>query len=247
MDKQKHPFIPSIKIGKHRESSEGFDEEYIEARINSLEKYRYKCQKCGFVTSPDREADKSSSAASGYLEVHHIDDNHENNSPDNLLPLCPFCHMIFNVGFAGYQEMFSVIFLPTVTQANLNILSNCLMVAMNRAKKNRERQKIIESNANSLYITLESFQDQAVKIYGESVKSPKLFGAAVFQLSRKDFRLYKERHKAFAGLRLLPDKEKFSDAVDYWSKYCWLNGKRWEDNWEQVYKQFQKMRKVKCK
>ena len=33
------------------------------------------------------------------VEVHHFDENHENNSPDNLVPLCPTHHQYFHSRF----------------------------------------------------------------------------------------------------------------------------------------------------
>lgn len=30
------------------------------------------------------------------VEVHHYDENHENNSPDNLIPMCPTHHQYFH-------------------------------------------------------------------------------------------------------------------------------------------------------
>lgn len=42
-----------------------------------LKEYRHKCAICG-------RADP---------HLHHIDENTQNNSSDNLLPLCPNCHL----------------------------------------------------------------------------------------------------------------------------------------------------------
>lgn len=46
---------------------------YLHARTES-------CQSCGYDKVP------------GILEVHHIDRNRSNNSPNNLVCLCPNCH-----------------------------------------------------------------------------------------------------------------------------------------------------------
>ena len=42
--------------------------------------YKHKCSVCGW----DEDED--------ILEVHHIDENRENNNVDNLIILCPTCH-----------------------------------------------------------------------------------------------------------------------------------------------------------
>ena len=33
------------------------------------------------------------------LQVHHRDNDHQNNSPENLVTLCVFCHAVFHAGF----------------------------------------------------------------------------------------------------------------------------------------------------
>ncbi len=39
-----------------------------------------------------------------YMEVHHVDGNHENNDESNLITVCPFCHSVFHVGLTGIQR-----------------------------------------------------------------------------------------------------------------------------------------------
>ena len=52
-----------------------------------LRKYNKKCQKCGW-----SEANKFSNTLP--LELHHKDNNHENNIKDNVELLCPNCHSL---------------------------------------------------------------------------------------------------------------------------------------------------------
>ena len=49
-------------------------------RNNAFRNYEHKCAICGW----DEDED--------ILEVHHIDENRENNELDNLIILCPICH-----------------------------------------------------------------------------------------------------------------------------------------------------------
>jgi hypothetical protein len=62
-----------------------------ETRLVVLERDAYTCQGCGFM-SP------------AWMEVHHADGDYKNNSVDNLVTLCPFCHSCFHIGFAGLKE-----------------------------------------------------------------------------------------------------------------------------------------------
>lgn len=47
----------------------------------ALQHHRHECQICGF--------DK-------VVAIHHIDENKQNNSPDNLIPLCPNHHEMYH-------------------------------------------------------------------------------------------------------------------------------------------------------
>ena len=49
-------------------------------REKAFKEYSHKCAVCGY----DEDKD--------ILEVHHIDENRENNEIDNLIILCPICH-----------------------------------------------------------------------------------------------------------------------------------------------------------
>ena len=49
-------------------------------RRNAFDYYPHKCAICGW----DEDV--------RILEVHHIDENHDNNELNNLMILCPICH-----------------------------------------------------------------------------------------------------------------------------------------------------------
>lgn len=52
----------------------------IHYRARAFQEYEHKCTNCGW----NEDAD--------ILEVHHIDENRENNDLKNLMILCPICH-----------------------------------------------------------------------------------------------------------------------------------------------------------
>jgi len=64
----------------------------LKKRIRPTREYKKKklinfCQLCGFKEIPE------------ILIIHHIDRNRQNNSSENLLRLCPFCHAMIHRGF----------------------------------------------------------------------------------------------------------------------------------------------------
>lgn len=53
---------------------------YVHYRKLALQEYAHKCAVCGWNEDED------------ILEVHHIDENRNNNHINNLIILCPICH-----------------------------------------------------------------------------------------------------------------------------------------------------------
>ena len=55
-------------------------------RENAFRRYEHKCAICGYNEEPK------------ILQVHHIDENRQNNNIDNLIILCPNCHAKITYG-----------------------------------------------------------------------------------------------------------------------------------------------------
>lgn len=60
-------------------------------RALAFRTYEHKCACCGW------DEDKR------ILEVHHIDENHDNNKVTNLVILCPICHRKITLGYYSYD------------------------------------------------------------------------------------------------------------------------------------------------
>ena len=59
----------------------------VNYRKKALEEYSHECFVCGWKEDPR------------ILEVHHIDENRENNYVENLCILCPNCHKKITLGY----------------------------------------------------------------------------------------------------------------------------------------------------
>ncbi len=57
-------------------------------RRNAFDHYKHECEECGW--------DK----IKGVLDVHHIDSNRDNNEIENLIILCPICHITLTRKYA---------------------------------------------------------------------------------------------------------------------------------------------------
>jgi hypothetical protein len=55
------------------------------------------------------------------MEVHHREGKWEDDSPENLVTLCPLCHSCLHIGLAGIQDRGSLLVLKhSCDQAGLN-------------------------------------------------------------------------------------------------------------------------------
>lgn len=56
-----------------------------------------------------------------YMNVHHKEGRHYDNSPENLITLCPLCHSCHHIGHAGINEFGKLLLLKEeVNQALVN-------------------------------------------------------------------------------------------------------------------------------
>ncbi len=76
-------------------------------REQILSRDRYTCVYCGF-------------ACDKFQEVHHLDGDHDNNLPENLVTACPLCHATQHIGLCGKEGRGLLIWLPEMSQASLN-------------------------------------------------------------------------------------------------------------------------------
>ncbi len=89
-----------------------------ETRDTVRERDGNSCRFCGFVGKSDWD-----------IEIHHLDHDHTNHDPDNLVSACPHCHGVHHAAHWGLLGRASVILLPEMSQEALSALSRSLAVA----------------------------------------------------------------------------------------------------------------------
>ena len=226
--------VPSVKtsIGRHRDPlNQDATQRYADMRLSVVKRDRFTCQGCGLQVSPQKKAQDMSLKATGYLEVHHKDNNHQNNQMKNLITLCPFCHQVFHLGFAGSQQKIQLIYLNSISQADLNILCVSLGIAMFRGHD-------IGEHATSLYDLLESQKWELQNYYGSEFNDPQKIASALIKIYRHRPSAYKKRELFFKSIRVLPNLNKFIPQITYWSDNIFLPVKQWQENWKQLFDQW---------
>ncbi|MFS1426447.1 type IVB secretion system protein IcmJDotN [Vibrio splendidus] len=192
--------ILSVKRSTFRVDDPHSDESMPEFKKNrklALERDNHACGYCGFRSAK-------------FQEVHHLDDNHNNNELSNLITTCSLCHMCHHIGFAGFKELGDLIRIDpkeNLTQASLNSLVRALWMA--ESSPNKE----LAQGATSLYNRLHLLSVNAKRQLGTN--KPDVL--ARFMISLDD-REYGKRKEKLEGIYFLPCKEGFTQQLEHWKK-----------------------------
>lgn len=216
----------SAKLGAwrmHDDEAEMHNDDYQRIRHQVLRRDQFTCQFCQFKSTSDQKAKKTTRLYSGFLECHHIDDNHANNVPENLITACPFCHQVFHTGNAGHRSAANIGLMPFLRQEDINILFNILAITKaNDSSKYHDVVKNIEDIFTAALIAADDIEP--------GLSDAANFGSIYIGLSIKDVNAFQKIQKLTWAMRLIPDLNSgvFDRAVEYWaSNNTWLPERQW--------------------
>lgn len=161
-----------------------------------FERDEYRCQFCGF-------------QARAYQEVVNRDGDYTNNKIDNLVTACCFCAQCFfieSVGVGGYGGG-SLIYLPELSQAELNSLCHVLFCAVTNDTG-------YKSTAQSIYRNLKFRTQPIEEKFGEGTSDPAIFGRLLID---SDNATPERSEPIFRDIRLLPSRAKFRKQIETWA------------------------------
>lgn len=215
---------------RHDPDRDEADEAYLRARMDRVRKDQFTCQGCGFVSSGESKERNDTLRRSGFLEVHHVDDDHTNNHLSNLRTVCPFCHQVFHCGNAGHRGAGHIVYLPFISQARLNLLVNaCAITAA--------RDETFADDAKDLLRWLTDYGRVEIQgLFGAEATDASVFGSALMELAGSDPEAYKNRGKTLSGVRLMPDMAYYDRYIQYWAEQ--QTCLPYEKNWDGLAKQF---------
>lgn len=162
-----------------------------------FERDNYTCQYCGF-------------QAKEYQEVANIDGNYRNNKLSNLITACCFCLQCLFIESAGMDEISGgqLIYLPEMTQADLNSFCHVLFCAMGNGTG-------YQDTAQAIYRGFK-FRSQIIENkFGPGTSHPNTLGQLILE--------YQVTHPEanfdyiLKDLRLLPSYTKFRIQLDAWA------------------------------
>ena len=143
------------------------------------------------------------------LEVHHLDDDHGNNQPENLVACCRLCHMVHHLGFIGASGL-GVLFygeMPLPHQGVWNVLLRCLWIA------ERCGGTELSASASETLNELDALAASSRRLI------PGLTPLAIgSQLREMDDAEYGRRGEFLSKVRVLYDRRRFVADIDRWGQ-----------------------------
>lgn len=168
---------------------------------------------------------------SDHFEVHHLDGDHTNASPDNMVPICVLCHAPFHLDLVTrrwHGHSGKIIFLPEMTQIQLNNLLQAIFFA----KSEQQGMGVVTNpssagsaepdspiiRANSLYVALERRAALVEQLPDGSVGRPGLSTPSTLArvLTEMTDEEYAKRDVLLHGLRYLPSEGHLVDLAKEW-------------------------------
>lgn len=161
-----------------------------------LNRDRYVCQFCGF-------------QAKIYQDVVNLDGDYHNNKLTNLVTACCFCsqcYFIESVGVGGFGGG-DLIFLPEMTQTELNSLCHVLFCAI-------ANDTGYKNSAQTIYRGFKERTQVVEQKFGEGASDPSIFGHLLIDSGRAKTDIV---NVIFKDMRLLPSRAKFRRQIDGWA------------------------------
>lgn len=172
------------------------DAKCADIREAVLKRDNYSCRFCNFKSSR-------------HQEVHHFDDDHGNNAPDNLLTCCNLCHQVHHIGMCAMRNAGFLAVIPEITQTEVNHIARAFFVSELIA------DQATKDKLTSLYAILQSRgHDTLKKIFVSDDASSTLDLSSAYTwadaLSNAPDELYNNRLALLAPMRLVPTREAFA-------------------------------------
>lgn len=159
------------------------------------------------------------------MHVHHYNDIHEDNRPENLVTVDDLCHSVNHVGLLGKSGV--IVYMPGISQIDISHLFRTIAVAISFGGDiGKQAQKLADFLINRL-------REPVGSIFG--TYSPADFGNALIALSDED---YAARSTALKDVRVLFKPETLTGLAARSREAVYNNLP--PDTWGRIYEDFLK-------
>lgn len=189
-----------------------FDKEYKDSKGNHGKNFqawndvwkrdKFKCYYCNFESKR-------------HQEIHHLNDDHTDNSPDNLVTVCSLCHQNFHLDTASTTNGGKIIWLPEFTQQELNYLSRAIFIAVDESDKVNEAD--ISVGFVKIARMIENYLIERSLVVEQHIQNgasdPAVFANALINIKENQ---YENRGNFLSSFKLLNLKSRFPIQIKYW-------------------------------
>lgn len=165
-----------------------------------------------------------------HMEVRHIDDDHKNNTPENLQCVCPFCHLRDHLHTTGFAEAGILVANPQLTQGTLNALTLACWYLLSTVPdkidirvlpspvETDELQRL-RKNAEILLRDLGTRSAQWASAYVAAAAQPDVFAETLCALYEHSRPVYEARLESTKYLLMMPLQPAFERQCKDWFAY----------------------------
>ncbi len=165
-------------------------------------------------------------ALHGWRDAYHLNDDHSDNRPENIVSSCPLCHLLQHLNRPTIDDEATLIWLPEMTQRAVIVLARAAHIALQRSGISpamsgvspRKTSEPVRAAVATLGC-LRSRSARALEHLGTA--SPRALGAALLTLPPED---YARRAASLAGTRLMPlgrlyagSRDVYGEVLESWA------------------------------
>lgn len=183
-----------------------------EAKLNTyrrvMERDDHTCFYCGF------RSDK-------FQEVHHLNDDHDDNTENNLVTVCPLCHQSHHLNAASINNGATLIWLPELTQQELNHLCRVMFIAEQiKDDSGGSSKNFIVDNAYSwIYGDLMETRKRTLEEkFGTGSSDLGIFAQILLDIKTENPKQYRARADWIRSFKLLHKPARFYLQTQYWKE-----------------------------
>lgn len=157
-----------------------------------------------------------------HQEIHHLNDDHDDNSMDNLVTICPLCHQSFHLDVAATTNGGKIIWLPEFSQQELNYICRAIFIANEEAESAKAENRETVGFAKIAKILEKSLEERALIV---EQHFPGSSDAAVFAnaLINMNPDTYERRAEFLKPFKLLHLRSRFPIQTKYWKDKTFQN------------------------
>jgi intracellular multiplication protein IcmJ len=191
-----------------------FDKEYQKKHKTIWDKIwnrdGFKCYYCSFYSKK-------------HQEIHHLNDDHRDNSLDNLVTVCPLCHQSYHLDTASNTNGGKIIWLPEFSQQELNYLCRAIFIAIEEAEIAETQNRDVVGFAKIARMLETSLSERSLIVeqhFQNGASDPSVFANALINMSEEQ---YEKRSQFLSSFKLLHMKTRFPVQTKYWKNYLFTD------------------------